>query len=130
MEVFRGMKRGIGSYQKTETFGKSPLELLLMVYDGAIQAISDAESAFRDGDRDTGRDKIERARKFITHLYTTLDNERGGEVAMQLGHLYVFIIERLQVAQASGDSDALVDLQAILDNLRSGWKGVAQSANG
>jgi len=124
------MKRGIGSYQKTETFGKSPLELLLMVYDGAIQAISDAESAFRDGDRDTGRDKIERARKFITHLYTTLDNERGGEVAMQLGHLYVFIIERLQVAQASGDSDALVDLQAILDNLRSGWKGVAQSANG
>ncbi len=124
------MKRGIGSYQKTETFGKSPLELLLMVYDGAIQAMSDAESAFRDGDRDGGREKIERARKFITHLYTTLDNERGGEVATQLGHLYVFIIERLQVAQASADFEALVDLQAILNNLRSGWKGVEQAANG
>jgi len=124
------MKRGIGSYQKTEAFGKSPLELLLMVYDGAIQALSEAEAAFRDGDRDTGREKVERARKFVTHLYTTLDNERGGEVALQLGHLYVFIIERLQVAQASADYEALVDLQAILDNLRSGWKGVEKSVNG
>ncbi len=123
------MARGIGSYQKTETLGKSPLELLLMVYGGAIQAMQDAENAFGDGNRDLGREKVERAKKFVTHLYTTLDNERGGEIAQRLGHLYVFIIERLQVAQASGDGDALQDVREILENLRSGWKGVEQSTN-
>lgn len=124
------MKRGIGSYQKTETLGKSPLELLLMVYGGAIQAMADAEAAFRDGNRDAGREKIDRARKFVTHLYTTLDNDRGGDVAQRLGHLYVFIIERLQVAQASADGAALQDLRAIMENLRSGWQGVERAANG
>jgi flagellar secretion chaperone FliS len=124
------MIRGIGSYQKTETLGKSPLELLLMVYGGAIQAMEEAEAAFRGDNRDLGREKVERAKKFVTHLYTTLDNERGGEIAERLGHLYVFIIERLQVAQASADGDALADVREILENLRSGWKGVEQSANG
>ncbi len=124
------MNRGIGSYQKTETLGKSPVELLLMVYGGAILALSEAEVAFLQGNRELGREKIDRARKFVTHLYTTLDNERGGEIAEQLGHLYVFLIERMQVAQASGDGEALVDLREILENLRSGWQGAGKIANG
>ncbi len=101
-----------------------------MVYGGAIQAMAEAETAFRDGNREVGREKIDRARKFVTHLYTTLDNDRGGEIAERLGHLYVFIIERLQVAQASSDGEALVDLRVILENLRSGWQGAERSAKG
>ncbi|MFQ5607309.1 MAG: flagellar export chaperone FliS [Candidatus Zixiibacteriota bacterium] len=118
------IERGIGSYRKLDTLGKSPLELLLMVYGGAAQALKEAEEAFSADDRETGRRQLERARKFITHLYTTLDNEKGGEVAENLGKLYVFIIEQLQVAQATGKTAIISDLREIIENMRAGWTGI------
>ena len=122
------IERGIGSYQKFDTLGKSPLELLLMVYRGAAKELKEAEEAFAREDRETGRAKMERARKFITHLYTTLDNDKGGDVAVKLGQLYVFIIERIQVAQATGDTAIIGDLRAIIENLQTGWQEVQESA--
>ena len=116
------IERGIGSYQKFDTLGKSPLELLLMVYRGAAKELKDAEEAFACEDREKGRSKMERARKYITHLYTTLDNGKGGDVAVKLGQLYVFIIERIQVAQATGDTAIIGDLRTIIENLQSGWQ--------
>lgn len=121
------IERGIGSYQKTDTLGKSPLELLLMVYRGAAKELKEAEDALARGDRETGRAKMGRARKFITHLYTTLDNDKGGEIAVRLGQLYVFIIERIQVAQATGDTAIIGDLRAIIENLQSGWQELKES---
>lgn len=121
------IERGIGSYQKFDILGKSPLELLLMVYQGAAKELKEAEEALARGDRETGRAKMERARKFITHLYTTLDNDKGGEVAVKLGQLYVFIIERIQVAQATGDTEIIGDLRAIIENLQSGWQGIKKT---
>jgi len=121
------IERGIGSYQKFDTLGKSPLELLLMVYRGAAKELREAEDALASGDRELGRAKLERARKFITHLYTTLDNEKGGEVAVRLGQLYVFIIERIQVAQATGDTEIIGDLRGIIENLQSGWQELKES---
>ena len=116
------IERGIGSYQKFDTLGKSPLELLLMVYRGVAKELKEAEEAFARVDRETGRAKMERARKYITHLYTTLDNDKGGDVAVKLGQLYVFIIERIQVAQATGETAIVGDLRAIIENLQSGWQ--------
>ncbi len=123
------IERGIGSYQNFDTLGKTPLELLLMVYRGAAKELKEAEEALARDDRETGRAKMERARKFITHLYTTLDNDKGGEVAAKLGQLYVFIIERIQVAQATGDTAIIGDLRAIIENLHSGWQEVNETGS-
>lgn len=120
--------RGIGAYQKHETLGKSQLDLLLMVYDGAIEAMQEAESAFEANERERGRDKVARAKKFVTHLYTTLDMEKGGEVAKRLSMLYVFVIEKLQAVEATADVETLGDLRAILSNVKAGWTGVREQA--
>lgn len=121
------IERGIGSYKKIDALGKSPLELLLMVYQGAARELKGAEEEFSREDREAGRAKLDRARKFITHLYTTLDNDKGGDVAVKLGQLYVFIIERIQVAQATGDTEIISDLRAIIENLHSGWQEVHET---
>ena len=120
--------RGIGSYQKTETLGKSPLELLLMVYNGATQALSEAAEAFDTDDWTVGREKLERADKFITHLYTTLDMEKGGEVAKNLATLYTFVIEQIRIAEATRDSNLVRSLIVILNNLKSGWSELGKSS--
>lgn len=120
-------QRGIGSYQKTETLGKSPLELLLMVYAGAEQSLREAAELFESADRAAGREKLARAEKFVVHLYTTLDPERGGEVARNLAALYVFVIEQIKIASATGDVTIIKNLRAIIENVRSGWRELSET---
>ena len=93
-----------------------------MVYGGASQALRESSEAFESGDRDAGRKKLERAEKFIVHLYTTLDPEKGGEVARNLSALYVFLIEQMKIAAATADVTIIKNLRAIIDNVRSGWQ--------
>ncbi|MBN4072381.1 flagellar protein FliS, partial [bacterium AH-315-F03] len=82
------------------------------------------ENAFVADQRELAREKLARAKKFVTHLYTTLDMEKGGEVAEQLSMLYVFIIEKITTVQATGDTETISDLRAILDNVKSGWSNL------
>jgi len=120
----------VAAYRREEMAGKSPLELVIQVYDGAISAFRAAADRYRSDDAAGGREQLERAQTFVTHLYTTLDAERGGDISAQLGRLYAYVINRISVAAATGDPGVIDDNIAILNNLREGWIGLrAQSAD-
>ena len=115
------MSQQLDKYRQMDTLGKSQLDLILQVYDGALAAFQAARGHYEAGDSNAAYEQIERAKRFLTHLYTTLDFERGGEVAENLGQLYAFVINQANVAQASKDLDRIDDNVNILRNLRSGW---------
>jgi flagellar protein FliS len=116
----------LGTYQTIETHGKSQVELIIKVYDGAIAAFRSAQTEFKQGQNSAGREKLEQARKFVTHLYTTLDPEAGGEIADNLSRLYAYIVNQTNVVEATKDSSLIDDITTILDNLRLGWLGIKQ----
>ena len=118
----------IGTYQTIDTHGKSQVELIIKVYDGAIGAFVAARQKYSEGQNDAGRQQLEKARKFVTHLYTTLDPETGGEIADNLSRLYAYIINQTNVIEATKDSKLVDDIITILDNLRLGWMGIKQQA--
>ena len=111
----------IAAYRHADTMGKSQIDLILMVYDGAIRAMKTAADHYRDEKNDAGYEQLQQAKRFVTHLYTTLDIEKGGEVAKNLSKIYVWVISQLFVVEASKDVDELEAVTKILDNLRSGW---------
>lgn len=119
------------AYRKEDTAGKSQVELIIQVYDGALGAFRTARDRYQADDSSAGYDQLERARKFVTHLYTTLDHERGGDISEQLGRLYAFVINQINVAQATKDLGVIDDNITILSNLREGWNGLkAQTSEG
>lgn len=115
------MRGRLHDYVAAGTLGKSPLELLIQVYDGAVNALNEARDAYQRADNDTGYERIQRARRFITHLYTSLDFTRGGEVAHNLGQLYAFVLSRTQLIEATKDIQQIDDTISILKDVRSGW---------
>lgn len=118
------MHNKIGSYKSADTIGKSQIDLILQVYDGAIGSLKSAREAY-EGDRLTdGREQMEKAKRFVTHLYTTLNMEKGGEVAENLGKLYAYVISQSYVVQATKDLEMIDDMVTVLDNLRGGWRGL------
>ena len=115
------MEGKLSTYRKVETLGKSQLDLIIQVYDGAIAAFRAASNSYKREDWQAGYQQLEKAKRFVTHLYTTLNPEAGEGIAENLGRLYAFIINQTNMAEATKDLSVIDDNIIILDNVRLGW---------
>ena len=109
------------AYQTANILGKSQLDLVIQVYDGIIKAFSEARSAFDKKQNDKAYEQLEKAKKFLTHLYTTLNTEQGGDIAERLGEMYAYVINQINVIEAVKDPAQIDDNMTIINNLRLGW---------
>ena len=120
------MDGSLKTYLTVNTEGKSQVELVLQVYDGAIKEYRQAIEFIKQEDHLKVRDTLDKAKKFVVHLYTTLDPENGGEVAENLSKLYTYVICQTEVATATKDIQIVDDIVTILGNLRDGWNDLAE----
>lgn len=118
------MKKGYDTYKEINTLGMSQLDLILTIYRGAINFLQKARHDFAAGKADEGHFACERARRCIVHLYTTLDMEKGQSIATQLGQLYAFMIEQLDLAAAQRSGDLLMDIIGMLETIKEGWESL------
>lgn len=111
----------IAAYRTADTMGKSQIDLILMVYEGALKALRTAIAKYQDNDAEAGYEQLQQAKRFVTHLYTTLDKDKGGEVAENLAKMYVWVISQVCVIEATKDIEQIQACIKVMDNLRSGW---------
>jgi flagellar protein FliS len=115
------MQNRIGAYRQTDTLGKSQLDLILQVYDGAMKAYTTASEHYSKGEYQSGYEQLEDAKRFVTHLYTTLDFEKGGVIAHNLGKMYAYLLNETNAVQATKNIEQLEALARVLDTLRQAW---------
>ncbi|UCD16227.1 MAG: flagellar protein FliS [Candidatus Zixiibacteriota bacterium] len=116
----------LGDYQAIDTLGKSGAELVVKVYDGAISNLQKAADSYSSNNLQSGYEAMEKVKKFTVHLYTTLDMDKGGEIALNLSKLYAFIVEQINLIQATKNISAIEDLIRILENIRESWSQLAK----
>jgi flagellar protein FliS len=64
---------------------------------------------------------IGKAVRLIGHLNDSLDMERGGQVAANLRNLYLYMLERLTVANATNNAQVIGEVADLLRKIKSGW---------
>jgi len=79
--------RAAQAYRRVESESRSPLELVVMMYDGALRFLGEAADAAERGDLRARAHAISRVMAIISELQNTLDLEKGGAVADQLDDL-------------------------------------------
>jgi flagellar protein FliS len=121
------MNNQISTYADVDTLGRSQVDLILKVYAGAQASLETAHRLYANGDHTDAYAEVEKARKFIVHLYTTLNFEDGGEIAANLGRMYVFMLSEFDAIEATKNIKHLESCITILKNLRGGWEGVRDS---
>ena len=117
--------RAISSYRQTEVQSRTPLELVVMLYDGALRFISEARGAIVRRDIHARHQQISRALAIVSELQSTLDMKSGGKIAAELDRLYVFVRDRLLEASLKQDVKPLDEATRILTKLREGWAGIS-----
>jgi|SRR5690554_862767 len=110
-------------YRQTQIQTASPLDLIIMMYDGAIRFINQAKKALAEKDFVLANKALQSAQDIINELNISL-NPEAGEIAINLRNLYAFINQRLIEANVKKDGEILDGVLQILTTLRSSWTGL------
>jgi flagellar protein FliS len=104
------------------------MELVVMLYDGALRFIGQAQTASGAGDARVRSRAVSRAIAIVAELQNTLNVDRGGDVALELDRLYNYLNSRLLDVTMKGDTEALGEVQKVLTTLRDGFSQAATGA--
>lgn len=112
-------------YQQTQILTSSGVQIVVLLYDAAIQSIKLARRAIETNDlRDKGR-FLGRAISIVGELNSVLDFERGGDIAPSLHRLYDYMLTELVAANARHNTRHLDGPLRCLTTLREAWREVA-----
>lgn len=109
------------SYRKTQIETATPEALILMLYDGALRFITQAEDAFAENNTELISNSLLRVQAIITELLTSLDKEKGGEIATNLERLYLFFLDKLTDSNIRKDPEPMRQIKPLIEDLRNTW---------
>lgn len=121
------MARAAATYQEVQVASRSPLELVVMLYDGAIDALRQTIDAMGRRDLVTKRATIRKALQIVQHLQSSLDMDSGGDVAAHLDTLYGHVVARVLDANVRGDARPLDEAIRMLSDVRDAWSQIAHA---
>lgn len=114
-------KNAYQKYKTTSVQSASREKILLMLYEGAIKFTKLAIKAVEEKKIADRGMNIGRAFDIIMELNNTLDHKVGGQVAVQLEQLYMFMMEQYTKANISGQAEPLQANLKLLQTLYDGW---------
>lgn len=119
------MARAATAYREVEVTSRSPLELVVMLYDGLIGGLVVARDAVARRDLTAKREALSRAFAILHELQSTLDMDRGRDIAANLDRLYSYVSLRLSEANLGLDPGPIDECIRLLSTLREAWSQVA-----
>lgn len=100
------------------------VDLLIMLYDGAIDFLNRAKKAILAKDLQEKVDNIYRLTRIIEELLASLNKEAGGKIADNLESLYIFCLQEVSKANLRNDIAYLDSVEKILMELRDAWRQI------
>lgn len=109
-------------YQEVAVQSSSPMKLVLMLYEGAINFLNKAIQYGKEGDVKNKNIYANKARDIIVELNQALNMEAGGELATGLRRIYRFMNWHLTQANWRNETKGLVEVKQMLTYLMEGWE--------
>ncbi len=105
-----------------------PLELVIMLYDGAIESLEKAAIAATSQQMAVKIRYLDKSIAVIDELLNSLNVEVGGEVAENLMNLYQYMMQEIAIANARNDAEKMSQVSSLLRQLREGWLSIKGAA--
>lgn len=124
-EVIVNARFAVNSYAKVHRESNvqtaSPHKLIDMLYEGAIDRITQAKGAIQYKNIELRGKKINSAIAIVSGLRTNLNHDQGGDISQNLDALYEYIQSILSKAHITADESLLDEAATLLGDLRSAW---------
>lgn len=121
------MNNPYAKYQKTQVTTASREKILLMLYEGAIRFVKASGVAMKEKKIAEKGKNISKATAILSELMATLDFKQGGQLAIDLENLYVFMIDKLIEGNINNNIECLEVVENLLKTLYMAWKDVVEN---
>jgi len=114
------------TYRTNAVLTASPGQLVLMLFDGALQSLAIAREAFARPEHDVRRlevinHQLLKTQAIISELQGGLNFDSGAEVASTLDRLYDYYNRRLFEANLRKQVEPVIEVERLIGELRAGW---------
>ncbi len=117
-------------YREVAIKTANPLQLVVIMYDAAIQSLQEAVEHLKSKDISARSRSLNKTVAILTELQASLDFEVGGDIGVSLDRLYTYMKKRVFQANVEQTAEPLVEVVALLGDLRSAWCEVARQPGG
>jgi len=111
-------------YKKQTVNGATPVQLVIMLYDGALRFMEKGKSAVIRKDYNEQNQYLQKAQNIIIELMSCLDMERGGEISANLLSLYSYVLQQLIDANVKDLTEPIDQSMTVLSELRESWRAI------
>ncbi len=107
-------------------------ELVSLLFKALIGALAGAEVHHQHENKDQVREYLTKASRILVGLQGSLDYERGGEIAANLGQLYGYAIRKLFAANVNLNKapENVAEVKGLLTPIAEAWKSMDLSKPG
>jgi flagellar protein FliS len=114
------------AYREAAVLTASPVQLVVMLYDGIERFLRQAEVVMGEGTIAQANERMQKGEAIIDELIATLDKS-AGQVAERLEGIYVFCKRLLMEARIERDPTKIETVRRLLRPLRDAWAELAES---
>jgi flagellar secretion chaperone FliS len=104
---------------------QSKSRLVVMLYEGAVKFLRLAIRKLEEKDYAGKGYYVNKAQDIINELNAVLNMEAGGEMAVNLRALYMFMIRHLSEANIKKNPAMIQEVIELLEELTQGWRSIA-----
>ena len=132
--MFTSLSNPLKAYEdvglETAVASANPHKLILMLFDGAKQAIANAKMGIEMNDIPKKGLAISKAIDIILNgLRASINLEQGGKLSEDLYALYEYMGRRLLHANMHNDLAALQEVSTLLGEIHSAWQEIGHEVN-
>ena len=118
------LRYATNAYTNTKINTATPLDLVIMLYDGAIDYLNKTSYNMDKGDFSRKAEFMSKAINIISELAASLNMEDGKEVARNLQELYIYMLNTITSANIDNNVEKINHVVGLLKNLRSAWQEI------
>ncbi len=119
----------VSKYVTQQVMTATPVKLVFLLYERAITSLREACHAIDNDEVETRWRANNRAIEIVSHLWSTLDIDRGGNISKNLGELFPYIITRLAEVDVNNDRAPAEEVIGLLEPLRDSWRELTRTSH-
>jgi flagellar secretion chaperone FliS len=128
MEDLMVYGKALNQYKRNTIESVGKLDLVIMCYEKTIQLLIQSKEHLMEKELEKKVYKVQKALDIISNLQSSLNMEKGGDIARNLDSLYSYMLKRLLVGDIQKDISAFDESIKILSELKEAWDTIKTDA--
>jgi len=117
-------KKAVEEYRRRAIQTASPVELISMLYEALIHHCESALRCMQEKNLEGQHSHLAKAQRILSELMSSLELQKGAEIANNLFKIYAFCMRELSEANIKDDARKVITCIDLLKELQEAWREV------